>query len=770
MGNYMLKQTFFNKMNNHMSAKKADELVKQFLQTNKDKVKVVPFGFDEANLSTIGINCTAESALFEPVTNGLDSWAELQVALNSDTAQADSPADLINNYVGIDLEQNIHRKDRTKIATGILNIERSMYSDPKEHCISITDYAMGMTPEEMKNGILSLHTSNKYKKPYLMGKFGQGGSTSLGFSHGGTLIASRKYNQDEIGFTFVFKKDATASNPRSMYMMLVEKDTDLPLQINARDITNPIDCGTKVINYDYELSGLFSNTNVNSPYHAFRTMLPDVELPIMLHDNTKNYKSGGSSKQHMIGSFKVLANKWTENDGHDGKSAKERAKLKWMSSGDAKGFVEIPVGNGFIKIRAWVLAPKKDDGMSRRGDFFNENTCAVFTLCGQNQGEFDARSKLFNTYPFLNKHMIVQIKCDGLTFRQKDQLFSTTREGIKSCGLSEKIRKSVKTWLDDNAALNELNTEAKENSMKNSINSNGGIELLKELGMVGGVSKAGGKLDSGKQNGGRQVAIYPKKKTVQDGIEDIWELYDNPTVIDFYIKDENLLRIQKDDTRRYIECWTDAADSLDHLIKVDIQNDGGNTGKGLVFVERTKLHNGKFKITVDASDSRLKDKGKIVISLNKLSAEREFLVTTTKSVQKGSKGKKGKAKLKVDSLPEVSIVFVDENGGSENIGMLLSDCDANSNCDTYNTAAYAVYDPSDNTVICYCSTDFYDYRQAMKKAGKREESLKLFKERFNTWVQVHCIQNIDKADKKVVTNWNATMSLILTMVLKEIKG
>ena len=82
--------------------------------------------------------------------------------------------------------------------------------DDKSHInITIIDQGIGIKCEQMENTILNLGGGNKVQKPYLMGAYGQGGSSTYAFCNY-SIICSKPYNStngNEFCFTIVFYED-----------------------------------------------------------------------------------------------------------------------------------------------------------------------------------------------------------------------------------------------------------------------------------------------------------------------------------------------------------------------------------------------------------------------------------------------------------------------------------------------------------------------------------------------------------------------------------
>src|SRR5438105_2250669 len=78
----------------------------------------------------------------------------------------------------------------------------------KEFALSVRDHGVGQAPLRMHKTLLSLGSSDKGDKPYLIGVFGQGGSSTYAASKYSWIVSRRAPDllgnlEDGIGWTFV---------------------------------------------------------------------------------------------------------------------------------------------------------------------------------------------------------------------------------------------------------------------------------------------------------------------------------------------------------------------------------------------------------------------------------------------------------------------------------------------------------------------------------------------------------------------------------------
>ncbi len=69
--------------------------------------------------------------------------------------------------------------------------------------MDVLDEGVGITPERFPSTILSLQARNKIDKWYVIGTFGQGGASTLGFADYAVIVSRHKDNPRVVGFTVI---------------------------------------------------------------------------------------------------------------------------------------------------------------------------------------------------------------------------------------------------------------------------------------------------------------------------------------------------------------------------------------------------------------------------------------------------------------------------------------------------------------------------------------------------------------------------------------
>ena len=155
-------------------------------------------GDNVSNASSIDILRDGEKGVVERISNAIDAVLEKQKELHNIKSAKDADVIIKKAFpkfferkraiLSNEKEKNISSLDASDQV--ILAINSSRKSN--KPTFDIIDRGTGLRGEEFPTTILSLHGGNKISldKSYLIGSFGQGGSTSLSFAES-TIIISK---------------------------------------------------------------------------------------------------------------------------------------------------------------------------------------------------------------------------------------------------------------------------------------------------------------------------------------------------------------------------------------------------------------------------------------------------------------------------------------------------------------------------------------------------------------------------------------------------
>ena len=415
----------------------------------------------ENNIGTINIASDSGLALVERLTNGIDSLIELAVRLDPATPDTKSPEAAVKRLFAVPGggHGEMSTDERRLLGEG-LRIGMHESGKRKRPTIRVTDRGIGQHPSQFSKTLLSLNEENKVGKFYTMGTYGQGGSTTLGFSTY-AIICSRRhpdllgYNESDcVGFTVAYEEDTdpeTSKLPR--YVWLVD-DQGLPFRLPVSAVPE-LNYGTRITHIEYDCQGLEGQFTTQM-WQFLNNALFDPVLPFILEgDRTPHERSSGS---------RVILGNGTRLSHVD----RARGDLE-VAAHDAHKIILPDYGS--VTAKWWVL--DRPEGSSSRSDpvdsYARPDSAVVMTLHGQRQAT-QRRTWLKDTtkLPFLYKQMIVNINTNELNGLGRRLVYASTRERARQSDLSRKIFDEVAQLIREDETLKQLNHEARERRLAES--------------------------------------------------------------------------------------------------------------------------------------------------------------------------------------------------------------------------------------------------------------------------------------------------------------
>jgi hypothetical protein len=188
------------------------------------KVHWIPVGRDRGNAGRVQLAGDPYNPCAERLINGMEAIIELarqkELLDNLFAPTPQSPRDAVERYFKLprlDLIPRTKDKDARRVLEERLREMRRQLvmrlefdKKSKQFCVEIRDHGIGQAPERVHQTLLSLGRTDKADKPYLIGVFGQGGSSTYAASQY-SIVISRRAPQfldgknDGIGWTIVRK-------------------------------------------------------------------------------------------------------------------------------------------------------------------------------------------------------------------------------------------------------------------------------------------------------------------------------------------------------------------------------------------------------------------------------------------------------------------------------------------------------------------------------------------------------------------------------------
>ena len=410
----------------------------------------VPLGGRDNNAGSVNLAVEAGQALVERITNGMDAHIELQYELANRPDDLDSPRAAVAQLWSLDtarLSRESPQVMRFIEEMAPKNVIRAVGSTARgKSSIIFEDRGIGQHPEDFPTTVLSLGGSNKVRKPYLMGAFGQGGSSTFAYCPY-SVIVSRRHGDcldgkpDLVGWSVVRQYDDDSLKlPR--YEYLVGEDTGIPTLAPSRleSLRMPFESGTRIVHIAYDLGKLSTRWSLVG-YRYFDNLLFDPVLPYRLED----HRGAAPFNRNLYGARNRL----------DQVDSAGRAEAQNYDVDLARWG-----GQGRLRIRYWVFRPTRDasdDPEDERGvkldsylDYNNSTKTIVFTLNGQRHHAQEKRIVREARLSALADYLLIHVDCDGLSRRLKKEIFPATRSGATTGEQREDLLlQAVKLALSD---------------------------------------------------------------------------------------------------------------------------------------------------------------------------------------------------------------------------------------------------------------------------------------------------------------------------------
>ena len=415
------------------------------------------FGGNESNNSVIGILANGDNGIIERVTNAIDAVIEYEKEKHK-IGSAKTPDAVVSkafpNYYA--MKKKLAETDESKLnfkdaGNRVMIVANDGISTTRP-TFDIIDTGIGIAGDDFEDTILSLNHGNKISadKGYLIGAFGQGGSTSMSFSNA-TIIISKKDNK--YFFTIVrLCHSIEIKNDFYVYLAddqkILELEDDSVLETFCPEIQEFLKSpsGTIVRMVDTSISKQFRDNEITKPgmlIDFVNTQLFNVGIPVKISDNRLDYKSN-SSKQNRYSYGSYL-------------------KLKTSDHVYLNGSTTIEHKNRDFKIDYYVLLPiekEKWGVVSERKAVFNQFNVTldpiIYTVNGQTISS-ERYQKLANRgLSFLNYSLLVIIDLDSLG-SEKYQFITTDRARLKDYDLTQGFIDKVVQKICDVQDLKDIN-------------------------------------------------------------------------------------------------------------------------------------------------------------------------------------------------------------------------------------------------------------------------------------------------------------------------
>lgn len=261
----------------------------------------VPLGKDRGNAGRIKLATHPENPIAERGINAMEALIELErrreIFKNSSILPPQNPREAVMRYFSLPpldqlprMDKPINGKKPREYARELakrIRIRAAFEKTEREFAIFVEDDGIGQTPERMHETLLSLGSSDKGDKPYLIGLFGQGGSSTYAASEFSWCVSRRAKDvldgkNDGVGWTVV--KEILPAGRRDPYYayLAANWNGEVPLLPAAAAEKIGLMHGSKFAHLKYNFTGGGSAV-MRSLYYMLNHILYNPVLPFDLN-------------------------------------------------------------------------------------------------------------------------------------------------------------------------------------------------------------------------------------------------------------------------------------------------------------------------------------------------------------------------------------------------------------------------------------------------------------------------------------------------------
>jgi hypothetical protein len=265
------------------------------------KLHWVPVGSDRGNGGRIKLAGEPMNPLAERLVNGMESLIELarleELKRNPATVMPQSPRDAVLRYFGFPKMDGIERldDDERKTKRQLVDETRKKLSITLDHekkskqlSVTIRDHGIGQVPAMMHKTLLSLGRSDKADKPYLIGVFGQGGSSAFSVSEYSVVVSRRapeiRTKDDDSGAGWSIVRAIQPKGRRDLYYayLAATEEGDVPRVEGSEADKAGFIKGTQFTHIKYDF-GTADSAIARLMYPALNHVLFNPVLPYDLY-------------------------------------------------------------------------------------------------------------------------------------------------------------------------------------------------------------------------------------------------------------------------------------------------------------------------------------------------------------------------------------------------------------------------------------------------------------------------------------------------------
>ncbi|MCX5653586.1 MAG: hypothetical protein NTY65_02905 [Planctomycetota bacterium] len=283
----------------------------------------LPVGRDRGNAGRIKLANQPVNPIAERLVNGMEALIELsrsrEAKSPSDPGAPISPRDAVKRYFGLPPLDQLPKLDASEVSKKIRDAARDLArhlrvrllwdKNLREFTVTIEDDGIGQAPALVHLTLLSLGSTTKADKPYLIGVFGQGGSSAYAVSRYSWVISRRAGDlldgqPDGVGWTVVKHVFPVGRRDDYFAYLAAHPDGRVPA-IAARDADAAgVSHGTRFAHLGYDF-GKGGSAIMRQLFRALNHVLYNPVLPIELYTGeTPDVVFGNSYRLSNLGKTK----------------------------------------------------------------------------------------------------------------------------------------------------------------------------------------------------------------------------------------------------------------------------------------------------------------------------------------------------------------------------------------------------------------------------------------------------------------------------------
>ncbi|MBK9126362.1 MAG: hypothetical protein IPM13_00975 [Phycisphaerales bacterium] len=261
----------------------------------------LPVGKERGNAGRIKLANQPVNPIAERTVNGMEAIIELarqrEMLADASAAPPISPRDAVHRYFGLPPLDQLPKLDDSAQSKAVranarelarqLRVRLLWDKSDREFTIAVEDDGIGQPPTLVHRTLLSLGSTTKADKPYLIGVFGQGGSSAYAVSKYSWVVSRRASDvlqgtDDGVGWTIV--KHVFPKGRRDDYFayLACHPDGRVPCvsaaDADAANVTN----GTRFVHIAYDF-GRGGSAITRQLYTALNHVLYNPILPFELY-------------------------------------------------------------------------------------------------------------------------------------------------------------------------------------------------------------------------------------------------------------------------------------------------------------------------------------------------------------------------------------------------------------------------------------------------------------------------------------------------------